>query len=119
MEFRGLRWAIVASQHRSLRQAAETLRVKQSTLSRRLRNLEQKLGGAIFERTKGGTRPTIEGQEFLNDDQRIVDDTEAMTGHLRSRWRGESGRLSIGVHASFSAGNQIGRSTLQLARVLD
>ena len=105
MEFRDLRWAIVASQHRSLRQAAETLRVKQSTLSRRLRNLEHKLGGAIFERTKAGTRPTIEGQEFLDAARRIVNDTEAMTGRLKSRWRGESGLLNIGIHASFSAGN--------------
>jgi len=105
VEFRDLRWAIVASQHRSLRQAAETLRIKQPTLSRRLRDLEYKLGVTLFKRTKGGTRPTIEGQEFLDDAQRIVCETEAMTDRLKSRWRGESGRLTIGVHASFSAGN--------------
>nr|WP_271611293.1 LysR family transcriptional regulator [Bradyrhizobium sp. CCBAU 21360] len=39
MEYRDLRWAIAASQHRSLRQAAETLRIKQSTFSRCLRSL--------------------------------------------------------------------------------
>lgn len=100
-----MRWAITASQHRSLRQAAETLRIKQSTLSRRLRILEYKLGGALFERTKGGTRPTIEGQEFLEAARRVVGDTEAMTVRLKTRWRGECGRLTIGVHASFSAGN--------------
>ncbi|WP_275200386.1 LysR family transcriptional regulator [Bradyrhizobium sp. CSA207] len=33
--------------------------MKQSTLSRRLRNLECKLGSTLFERTNGGTRPTI------------------------------------------------------------
>ncbi|MGY3619166.1 DNA-binding transcriptional LysR family regulator [Bradyrhizobium sp. USDA 10063] len=105
VEFRDLRWAIVASQHRSLRQAAETLRIKQSTLSRRLRNLEYKLGGALFERTNGGTRPTMEGQEFLDDARRIVGETEAMTDRLKTRWRGECGRLAIGVHTSLSAGN--------------
>ncbi|MCP3418650.1 LysR family transcriptional regulator [Bradyrhizobium brasilense] len=105
MEFRDLRWAIAASQHRSLRQAAGTLRIKQPTLSRRLRDLEYKLGVILFERTNGGTRPTIEGQEFLDAARRIVDETEAIATRLKTHSRGESGRLTIGVHASFSAGN--------------
>ncbi|MGY3133783.1 DNA-binding transcriptional LysR family regulator [Bradyrhizobium sp. USDA 4501] len=105
MEFRDLRWAIAASQHRSLRQAAGTLRIKQPTLSRRLRDLEYKLGVTLFERTNGGTRPTIEGQEFLDAARRIVDETEAIAARLKTHSRGESGRLTIGVHASFSAGN--------------
>ncbi|MGY4403660.1 LysR substrate-binding domain-containing protein [Bradyrhizobium sp. USDA 3315] len=105
VEFRELRWAITASQHRSLRQAAETLRIKQPTLSRRLRDLEYKLGVTLFERTNGGTRPTIEGQEFLNAARRIVDDTERIAARLKSHSRGESGRLTIGIHTSLSAGN--------------
>lgn len=105
LEFRDLRWAIAASQHRSLRQAAETLRIKQSTLSRCLRNLEQRLGSTLFERTNGGTRPTIQGQEFLDAARRIVGDTEALTARLKIHSRGESGRLIIGIHASLSAGN--------------
>ncbi|WP_027584259.1 LysR family transcriptional regulator [Bradyrhizobium sp. Ai1a-2] len=105
LELRELRWAITASQHRSLRQAAETLSIKQSTLSRRLRILEYKLGVTLFKRTNGGTRPTIEGQEFLDAAQRIVDQTEAMTARVKNRSRGESGRLTIGIHTSLSAGN--------------
>ncbi|MCP1845906.1 DNA-binding transcriptional LysR family regulator [Bradyrhizobium sp. USDA 4524] len=105
VELRELRWAIIASQHRSLRQAAETLRIKQSTLSRRLRNLEYKLGVILFECTNGGTRPTIEGQQFLDAARRIVDETEAITVRVKSRSRGECGRLTIGVNVSFSTGN--------------
>lgn len=105
LELRDLRWAIVAAQHRSLRQAADALRVKQSTLSRRLRDLEHQLRAPLFERTNGGTRPTIEGQEFLESARRIVEETEALTTRVRTRARGESGRLTIGVHASLSAGN--------------
>ncbi|WFU85579.1 LysR family transcriptional regulator [Bradyrhizobium sp. CIAT3101] len=48
MEFRDLRWAIVASQHRSLRQAAEALRIKQPTLSRCLRNLEHVVASPLL-----------------------------------------------------------------------
>lgn len=105
IEFRDLRWAIVAAQHRSLRQAAETLNVRQSTLSRGLRDLEHRLGTVLFERTNGGTHPTIEGQEFLEAARRIVEETEAIAARLKTRSRGESGRLTIGVHASLSAGN--------------
>lgn len=105
VELRDLRWALAASQHRSLRQAAEALNIRQSTLSRGLRNLEYKLGATLFERTNGGTRPTVEGQEFLDAARRIVDETATIATHLRTRSRGESGRLAIGVHTSLSAGN--------------
>jgi DNA-binding transcriptional LysR family regulator len=105
VELRDLRWAIVASQHRSLRQAAEVLNIRQSTLSRRLRALEYQLGAVLFERTNGGTRPTVAGQEFLDAALRIIGDTDTVVSRLKTRSRGESGRLTIGVHASLSAGN--------------
>jgi DNA-binding transcriptional LysR family regulator len=87
VESRDLRWAIVASQHRSLRQAAEFLNVRQSTLSRRLRDLEHELGAALFDRTNGGTHLTLEGQEFLEAARRIVEETEAITVRLKTRSR--------------------------------
>lgn len=105
VELRELRWAIVASQHRSLRQAAEALNIRQSTLSRCLHDLEYKLGATLFERTNGGTRPTIEGLEFLESALHLVEETETIAARLKTRSRGESGRLTIGVHASPSAGN--------------
>ena len=39
-ELRGLSWAIIASKHRSLRQAAKALNVRQSTPSRAVSDLE-------------------------------------------------------------------------------
>jgi len=105
VEFRDLRWAIVASHYRSLRQAAEALNIRQSTLSRRLRDLEYQLEATLFERTNGGTRPTVAGQEFLESARRIVEETESVIARFKTRSRGESGRLAIGVHASLSAGN--------------
>ena len=100
-----MRWAIIVSRHRSLRQAAETLNVRQSTLSRRLRDLEHQVNATLFERTNGGTRPTIAGQEFLEAAQRIVEEVDGLVTRLKTRSRGESGHLAIGVHASLSAGN--------------
>jgi DNA-binding transcriptional LysR family regulator len=63
---RDLKLAVITSQHRSLRQAAEAINIRQSTLSRRLRELEDRLGAVLFERTNGGTRPTVAGLEFVD-----------------------------------------------------
>jgi DNA-binding transcriptional LysR family regulator len=105
VELQDLRWAIVASQHRSLRQAAETLNIRQSTLSRGLRDLEYRLGAVLFVRTSGGTHPTAAGLEFLETARRIVDDTDAAFSRLKTHYHGESGRLTIGVYTSFATGN--------------
>lgn len=105
VELRDLRWAIVAGRHRSLRQAAETLNIRQSTLSRRLRDVEYRLGATLFERTNGGTRPTAAGQEFLEAAQRIIGETDTAFSRVKSGSSGKSGRLTIGVNTSMSAGN--------------
>jgi DNA-binding transcriptional LysR family regulator len=105
VELVDLKWALVASQHRSLRRAAETLNVRQSTLSRRLRDLEHRIGVSLFERTNGGTRPTAAGMEFLVAARHILSETDLAISRLKTRSRGENGRLTIGVYASFSTGN--------------
>jgi len=102
---RDLQRAIVASRHPSLRQAAAALNIRQSTLSRRLRELEGNLGAPLFERTNGGTRPTVEGQEFLLGAQRIIEETNDLVYRFKKRARGQSGRVLVGVQASLSAGN--------------
>jgi DNA-binding transcriptional LysR family regulator len=70
-----------------------------------MRDLEQEVGATLFERTNGGTRLTPAGQEFLEGARRIIEDTELMVSRPKTRSRGESGRLTIAVHASLSAGN--------------
>lgn len=110
VELQKIRWAVTVSQHRSLRQAAEALGVRQSTLSRRMRELEHHLGARLFDRSNGGTRPTIAGEEFFELAVRILEDTETAVRNLRNRSRGENGRLTIGVYASPATGNM--RATL-------
>lgn len=105
MELKDLRWAIVASQHRSLRRAAQALNIRQSTLSRRLSDLEYCLGTELFERTNGGTHPTLIGQEFLEIARRIVEETDAAFARLKAMSNGQSGRLTVGVYVSLATGN--------------
>ncbi len=84
-----MKWALIASQHRSLRQAAESLNVRQSTFSRHLRAMEARLGAQLFERTNGGMRPTSAGREFLTSAQHILASADAALRKLRTRMRGE------------------------------
>jgi DNA-binding transcriptional LysR family regulator len=56
-----LRYAVAAAHHRSFRRAADALGVKQSTLSRCIRQMEDRLGIAVFERSSGGVRLTAAG----------------------------------------------------------
>lgn len=104
-EFKDFRWAIIASQHKSLRRAALALNTRQSTLSRRLRDLEYRLGTPLFERSNGGTRPTRVGREFLESARRIVEETDTVCRLVKTKGRGEVGRLTIGVYAYLSTGN--------------
>ncbi len=105
VELLDLKWALVTSQHRSLRRAAEILNVRQSTLSRRLRDVERRIGVDLFERSNGGTRPTVAGMEFLIAARHILAETDIALRRLRTRSTGENGRLTIGIYASFSTGN--------------
>ncbi len=76
VELSDLRLAVGTSQHRSLRQAAEALNIRQSTLSRRLHEIERQLDVVLFERTKGGTNLTTMGREFVAIATRILDGVE-------------------------------------------
>ena len=105
IELRDLRCAVSVARYRSLRRAADALGVRQSTLSRRVRAVEDAVGAPLFERTCGGTRPTTAGLELVEFARRLLEDTETVIRDLRRRSRGENGRLTIGVYASFATGN--------------
>lgn len=55
-DLRQLRYALAAAEYRSFRRAADALHVKESTLSRRIRQMEERLGVALFERSRAAVR---------------------------------------------------------------
>ncbi|WP_347336969.1 helix-turn-helix domain-containing protein [Bradyrhizobium pachyrhizi] len=65
LELKHLRSAVAAADCGSFRQAAELLSSQQSSLSRRIIEIEHHLGIAIFERYSGGARPTRAGRSIL------------------------------------------------------
>lgn len=105
IELRHLRYTIAAADYHSLRRAAEALRLKQSTLSRCVHELEDELSVVLFERSRAGVRPTAAGTAFIASARRVVQEIDHITTTAKAAGRGEAGCLIIGFYTSLSAGN--------------
>ncbi|MBB3774004.1 hypothetical protein FHS55_004654 [Angulomicrobium tetraedrale] len=55
------RFILAAAEEGSFRRAADRLGVQQSTLSRRIRDIEDAMGATLFARSHAGVRPTFAG----------------------------------------------------------
>jgi DNA-binding transcriptional LysR family regulator len=100
-----LRYAVLSAEHGSFRRAADALRMRQSTLSRCIRQLEESVGLTLFERSSGGVCATSTGQSFLRTARSILEQMDALVTSSQCNGRGDAGRLSIGFYTSLSAGN--------------
>lgn len=97
-----LRYVAAAAEHRSFRRAATALNVTQPTLSKRIRELEDRLGVLLFERSPGGACLTPVGEEFVQSARRVLEELELMERRARDGRRGDAGRLEIGFYTSLA-----------------
>lgn len=104
LEVPHLRYVVAAADHRSFRRAASALNITQPTLSKRIRELEQKLGVALFERSTGGAVLTTVGEQFVDSARRVLADLEALETRAKAAAAGNAGSLKIGFYTSLSAG---------------
>jgi DNA-binding transcriptional LysR family regulator len=109
-----LRYAVAAAEHGSFRRAADSLLLRQSTLSRGIRQLEESIGVTVFDRSSGGVRATPAGRDFLRMARSILEQMDALVTTARNTGRGEVGRLAVGFYTSLSAGSL--RATLTAFR---
>jgi DNA-binding transcriptional LysR family regulator len=100
-----LRYAVAAADHGSFRRAAEALQMRQSRLSRCIRQLEERIEMTVFERSSGGVRATQAGRDFLRMARSILEQMDTLLTSAHSTSRGEAGRLAIGFYTSLSVGN--------------
>lgn len=73
-----LRYALAAADTGSLSQAAARFGLKQSTLSKHIHHLEDRLGLPLFNRSARGVEPTRVGKGFLRKARQIVADTDRL-----------------------------------------
>lgn len=89
---------LAVAEHLNFRHAANALGVAQSSVSARVKALEQDLGVLLFERHARGVRLTEAGRHFV---ERVTTGIDHLDHAVRTAGmvaRGEQGSLRIGVH---------------------
>lgn len=102
VEVTHLRFVIAAAEHRSFRRAAAALNIAQPTLSKRIRELEERLGMLLFERSTGGAQLTANGEDFVVVAKRVLADLDDMKNYANATRIGNIGRLHIGFYTALA-----------------
>jgi len=80
---RRVRHALALTEHGSFREAARSLGMSQSALSRSIQALEAGFGTRLFDRLPTGVRPTACGEVFLRWARQMDADAESLERELR------------------------------------
>ena len=97
MEIRQLRYFLDIARTEHLTDSARQLFVTQSTLSHGLRQLEEELGVALFERVGRGLKLSQAGRVFKDYAARALQELEAGRMALADLASLQAGRLTVGV----------------------
>ncbi len=90
-----LRYALAIARAGTLSGAAEALGVSHTTVGRRLRALEDRLGVRLFDATPEGFRPTAAGDDLVVVATRMEADTLALEGRVLGRDARLTGALRV------------------------
>ena len=104
IEFRHLRYFIAAAEHGSFRKAGAALGVQESAISRRIRDLEDRLGASLFHRHNCGVSLTFAGRRFLHHSRQIVRNLGDGATDIAEVARAENGCVRIGIYSSIASG---------------
>src|SRR6267142_80474 len=95
-DLRQLRYFIAVAERLHFGRAAAALHISQPPLSRAIQALEERLGVALFARTRRRVELTAEGARFLDEARRLAAQLETAVAELQGMAAGERGRLRIG-----------------------
>ena len=107
MELRHLRYFVAVGEEEHFGRAAERLHIVQPALTRQVRQLEEELGCALFERLKWGVRLTEAGKSFLEEARRVLSDLGRGVDRTRLVAQGKVGRLRVGFSETVTHGGEL------------
>jgi len=96
-ELRLLRYFVAVAQERNFTRAAQRLHMAQPPLSAAIRQLEEQLGVALFERTTREVKLTLAGRELLERGGALLAHADEVFSAVRAVERAPVGRLAVGV----------------------
>ncbi|WP_214321180.1 LysR family transcriptional regulator [Nonomuraea sediminis] len=120
MDLRLLGYVVAIAEEGSISGAARRLHLTQPTLSRQLRELERRLGTALFERQGRGITPTAAGRALVARATTVLAEASAALEDVRLAGEGLAGRLTVtfaGSGINGPLGGALGRLRRELPRV--
>jgi DNA-binding transcriptional LysR family regulator len=97
-----IHYAITVEKEKSFSSAARILKVRQPTISQRIRNLEIAIGASLFVRNAKGAYPTAAGKVFLDQCRGTIQDITDAAARAAEVGRGELGSIRLGLQISLS-----------------
>lgn len=88
------------ARHGSIRKAADALHIASSALNRRILDLEEDVGSALFERLPRGVRLTEAGELYLTYARRSIKEIESLESQIEGLRRQMRGAVHIAVAES-------------------
>lgn len=104
VELRHIRYVIAAADNGSFRRAAAVLGIRESAISRRIRDLEDEIGVALFIRHHSGVTLTQAGSQFVARARRALSQLSFAAKDVGGFGRGETGTVRIGIFSSLASG---------------
>jgi DNA-binding transcriptional LysR family regulator len=99
-----MRYAVIAAEQGSFRRAALVLGIRESAVSRRIRDLEDDIGAALFIRHSGGVKLTQAGVVFIHHARNALKQISYAALDVGAIGRGETGVIRIGIFSSLASG---------------
>ncbi len=102
MELRHLRYFVAVAEEQNVSRAAKRLHVSQPPLSRQIRDLEDELGVALFDRGAKTFRLTEAGRVFLTEARTVLERAEDAVQMVKDVAGGKRGEINVGYAPSLT-----------------
>jgi len=102
MDLRHLRYFVAVAEQQNITRAALQLHLSQPPLSRQMRNLEEDLGVALFNREAKAVRLTEAGRVFLTEARIILQRAEEAVELVKDVAKGKRGEIHVGYAPSLT-----------------
>lgn len=103
-DLRPLRYVMAAAEHLSLHAAADALSIDRTTISRAVREFEDRVGVGLFERGSFGVRLTQAGERLLEGVVPALVQIEHAVQFAAAAGRAENGMVRIGIISTLAGG---------------
>lgn len=97
MEFKDIEYAYAISKYHNITKAAEFLYITQPTLSTYIKNMEKRLGLDLFKREGNKIDLTYEGEVFIEEGLKILQQRNELLNRLSESVDSERGRLKLSI----------------------